>query len=150
MCRSGKRSLVIRVIGLDRGPASSERLVQPDWVRDNLALTRGLGVFCAQQVSGSGNAEVQYHDGLQRMWTHEPRPRPVLREVRSRGRDSIRTSCDPHSGIPMTEFTLDPVRVLSLSIVVLWLGKFMERRLPFLSGTVRGQSWIQPSALNRL
>ncbi len=33
----------------------------------------------------------------------------------------------------MTEFTLDPVRVLSLSILVLWLGKFVERRLPFLS-----------------
>lgn len=33
----------------------------------------------------------------------------------------------------MTEFTLDPVRVLSLSIVVLWLGKAMERRLAFLS-----------------
>ena len=33
----------------------------------------------------------------------------------------------------MTEFTLDPVRVLSLSIVVLWLGKAIERRLAFLS-----------------
>ena len=33
----------------------------------------------------------------------------------------------------MTEFSLDPVRVLSLSIFVLWFGKFLERRLPFLS-----------------
>jgi len=33
----------------------------------------------------------------------------------------------------MTEFTLDPVRVLALSIVVLWLGRFVERRLPLLS-----------------
>jgi ESS family glutamate:Na+ symporter len=33
----------------------------------------------------------------------------------------------------MTEFTLESVQVLSLSILVLWLGKFLERRLPFLS-----------------
>ena len=33
----------------------------------------------------------------------------------------------------MTEFTLDPARVLALSILVLWLGNFVERRLPFLS-----------------
>jgi len=33
----------------------------------------------------------------------------------------------------MTEFTLEPVRVLTLSILVLWLGNFVERRLPFLS-----------------
>ncbi len=33
----------------------------------------------------------------------------------------------------MTEFILDPVRVLSLSILVLWLGKFVDQRLPFLS-----------------
>jgi ESS family glutamate:Na+ symporter len=33
----------------------------------------------------------------------------------------------------MTEFTLDPVRVLTVSILVLWLGNFVERRLPFLS-----------------
>ncbi len=33
----------------------------------------------------------------------------------------------------MTEFTLEPVRVLSLSILVLWIGNFVERRLPFLS-----------------
>ena len=32
----------------------------------------------------------------------------------------------------VTELVLDPVRVLSLSILVLWLGNFVERQLPFL------------------
>lgn len=33
----------------------------------------------------------------------------------------------------MTELHLEPVRVLSLSILVLWLGSYLERRLPFLA-----------------
>ena len=32
----------------------------------------------------------------------------------------------------MTEFTLEPVRVLSLSILVLWLGRFIEKKVPLL------------------
>jgi hypothetical protein len=32
----------------------------------------------------------------------------------------------------MTEFTVEPVRVSSLSILVLWLGNFAEGRLPLL------------------
>jgi ESS family glutamate:Na+ symporter len=33
----------------------------------------------------------------------------------------------------MIEITLEPVRVLSVSILVLWFGKFLEQRLPFIS-----------------
>jgi ESS family glutamate:Na+ symporter len=33
----------------------------------------------------------------------------------------------------MTEFNLEPVQVLSLSILVLWLGSYVEKRIPLLS-----------------